>query len=238
MRTRIWIALASATLLTANLAAQEEPKPEAEPKLDSVKAQGCYLIGRQIGTQLTRQSIDVDLDALMAGIKSGLTDSPSAISPKDAEKIMQEFQMEIQRQVQAKMKAVGETNIKEGKAFLDANRKKEGVQTTESGLQYLVIQEGDGLTPTAEDTVQTHYKGTLLDGTVFDSSYDRGEPAEFPVNGVIKGWVEALQLMKVGSKWKLFIPAELAYGEDGAGGKIGPNAVLTFEIELLGIVKP
>ncbi|MFQ5448203.1 MAG: FKBP-type peptidyl-prolyl cis-trans isomerase, partial [Saprospiraceae bacterium] len=126
-------------------------------------------------------------------------------------------------------------NLEEGRAFLEANKKREGVHVTESGLQYEILKEGSGPTPKAEDKVRVHYHGTLIDGTVFDSSVERGEPITFPVTGVIKGWVEALQMMQAGAKWKLFIPSNLAYGERGAGAQIGPNAVLIFEVELLGI---
>ena len=130
----------------------------------------------------------------------------------------------------------GEVNLAKGKAFLEANANEEGVQVTESGLQYKVIEEGTGDKPVATDTVKVHYCGTLIDGEKFDSSYDRGTPAQFPVNGVIQGWVEALQLMGEGAKWKLFIPPELAYGARGAGGVIGPNAALIFDVELIAIV--
>ena len=142
----------------------------------------------------------------------------------------------LKEKAMAKRKEAGAASIKEGKEFLDANKKKEGVVTLPSGLQYKVIKAGTGAVPKATDTVKTHYRGTLISGTEFDSSYKRNEPAEFPVGGVIKGWTEALQLMKTGSKWQLYIPSELAYGENGAGADIPPNAVLTFDIELLEIV--
>jgi FKBP-type peptidyl-prolyl cis-trans isomerase FklB len=137
--------------------------------------------------------------------------------------------------MQAKEAEAGAKNIKAGEAFLAENAKKDGVKTTASGLQYKVVKSGSGKTPGLNDTVKVHYHGTLIDGTVFDSSVDRGEPVTFPVNGVIPGWTEALQLMKVGDKWQLVIPAKLAYGENGAGGKIGPNSVLQFDVELLAI---
>ena len=137
--------------------------------------------------------------------------------------------------MQAKQAESGEKNLKAGELFLAENGKKEGVKTTASGLQYKVVKSGSGKTPAVTDTVKVHYHGTLIDGTVFDSSVDRGEPVTFPVNGVIPGWTEALQLMKEGDKWQLVIPSKLAYGENGAGGKIGPNAVLQFDVELLGI---
>ena len=138
----------------------------------------------------------------------------------------------------AKQNAEGGKNLKEGEAFLDENKKKEGVTTLPSGLQYKVLKSGAGKTPKATDKVTTHYRGTLIDGTVFDSSYDRGEPTTFPVGGVIRGWTEALQLMKEGDKWQLYVPAQLGYGERGAGGKIGPNTTLLFEIELLKVEAP
>jgi FKBP-type peptidyl-prolyl cis-trans isomerase len=137
--------------------------------------------------------------------------------------------------MQAKHKAAGDKNLKEGDDFLTANGKKEGVKTLPSGLQYKVIKSGTGRSPKATDTVKVHYNGTLTDGTVFDSSVQRGEPATFPVNQVIPGWTEALQLMKEGDKWQLYIPSKLAYGEQGAGGKIGPNSALIFDVELLSI---
>jgi FKBP-type peptidyl-prolyl cis-trans isomerase FklB len=145
------------------------------------------------------------------------------------------FQKQTMSKMEAKQKVDGEKNVKEGEAFLAANGKKDGVKTLASGLQYKVIKTGTGKTPKATDTVKVHYHGTLTDGTVFDSSVERGEPATFPVNGVIPGWIEALQLMKEGDKWQLVIPPKLAYGERGAGGKIGPNSVLVFDVELLSI---
>ena len=137
-----------------------------------------------------------------------------------------------------KEKMKGQENVAKGKAFLEENKKKAGVQTTASGMQYIVMKEGTGAKPGLNDKVTTHYHGTVIDGTVFDSSVERGQPASFPVSGVIPGWTEALQMMPVGSKWKLFLPSELAYGERGAGGKIGPNSVLVFEVELLSIDAP
>jgi FKBP-type peptidyl-prolyl cis-trans isomerase FklB len=154
---------------------------------------------------------------------------------EDMQAVMQSFQQTVMEQQQAKRQQAAGANAEAGEAFLNENKTKEGVKTTESGLQYKVITEGTGATPTETDTVVTHYTGTLINGEVFDSSYKRNNPATFPVNGVIPGWTEALQMMKVGSKWKLFIPSELAYGEQGAGANIGPNEVLIFDIELLEI---
>ena len=157
------------------------------------------------------------------------------LSEEEMRTVMTAFQKEMAAKQAEMMKSQGEKNKKEGEAFLAENKKKEGVKTLASGLQYKVIKEGTGKTPKATDKVSTHYQGTLIDGTEFDSSYKRGEPATFPVNGVIPGWTEALQLMKVGSKWQLFVPSKLAYGEKGAGPIIGPNAVLIFTVELLAI---
>ena len=150
---------------------------------------------------------------------------------------MTNFHAQLTARMQDKAKVLGDKNKKEGEAFLAANKSKDGVKTLPSGLQYKVIKSGTGATPGPTDVVQAHYKGTLLDGTVFDSSYDRGKPETFPVNGVIPGWTEALQLMKVGDKWELFVPANLAYKETGAGSDIGPNAVLLFDVELLDVGK-
>jgi FKBP-type peptidyl-prolyl cis-trans isomerase len=230
-----------ATLLLLQMAFADEPADTAEPadpapKLDTIMQKGSYLIGHNIGRQLRGDVIAADLVALVAGIKDGMAGRETKIERKEISGVMEAFQKEVQQAQDEQKKSQGGRNTKEGKAFLTENAKKKTVKTTASGLQYEVIQDGDGETPKSTDTVRTHYKGTLIDGTVFDSSYDRGEPAEFPVTGVIKGWVEALQLMKVGSKWKLYVPSELAYGERGAGDKIGPGAVLIFEIELLGIV--
>ena len=154
------------------------------------------------------------------------------------EDILTKLRQELTAKAEAKSKAEGEKNLKEGKAFLAANAKKDGVKTTATGLQYKVLKSGTGASPQKTDTVKVHYHGTLIDGTVFDSSVQRGEPITFPVSGVIPGWTEALQLMKVGDKWQLFIPSSLAYGElSPPGSKIGPNSTLLFEVELLGIEK-
>ncbi|MCA9399815.1 MAG: FKBP-type peptidyl-prolyl cis-trans isomerase, partial [Candidatus Omnitrophica bacterium] len=157
------------------------------------------------------------------------------VTGEEAQVLMQELAQNVQQKVIKQQKEISTKNAEESEAFLAANKEKEGVKTTESGLQYLVLSEGDGPTPTAASRVKVHYSGTLIDGTEFDSSYKRGQPAVFPVGAVIKGWTEALQMMKVGSKYKLFIPSNLAYGKQGAGAIVGPNAVLIFEVELLGI---
>ncbi|MCJ7833279.1 MAG: FKBP-type peptidyl-prolyl cis-trans isomerase, partial [Deltaproteobacteria bacterium] len=170
------------------------------------------------------------------GFKDALSGAKPLLSEEEMRTVMTAFQKEISEKQAEKTKVLGEKNKKEGETFLAENKKKEGVKILTSGLQYKVVKEGTGKKPKATDKVTTHYQGTLIDGTEFDSSYKRGEPAAFPVNGVIPGWTEALQLMKVGSKWQLFVPSKLAYGERGAGPKIGPNAVLIFTVELLSII--
>jgi FKBP-type peptidyl-prolyl cis-trans isomerase FklB len=188
-----------------------------------------YSIGVTVGKNMKTQGLDIDQGFLLQGIKDGLNNA------KDMEATMTAFQQEMMGKMQAKQKVDGEKNVKEGEVFLAANKKKEGVVTLSSGLQYKIIKSGDGPKPTKEQTVKCHYRGTLIDGTEFDSSFKRGEPTEFPVGQVIKGWTEALQLMPVGSKWQLFIPSDLAYGPNGAGQMIGPNATLIFDIELISI---
>ena len=157
------------------------------------------------------------------------------MSDEEIMSTLQAYQQKQMAERQEEAQAVADTNKEAADAFFAENAGKEGVVTTESGLQYTVVEEGDGASPTAEDVVEVHFEGTLLDGSVFDSSYQRGETVSFPVNGVIPGWTEALQLMKVGAKWKLYIPSELAYGAGGAGQMIGPNAALVFDVELIGI---
>jgi FKBP-type peptidyl-prolyl cis-trans isomerase FklB len=194
-----------------------------------------YSIGVNIGKNMKTQGMNLDQGLLTQGIRDGLNSSKTAMSDKDMEATMTDFQQEMMGKMQAKQKVVGEKNTKEGESFLAANKKKEGVVTLPSGLQYKILKSGDGPKPTKDQTVKCNYRGTLIDGTEFDSSYKRGEPTEFPVGQVIKGWTEALQLMPVGSKWQLFIPSDLAYGPNGAGQMIGPNATLIFEIELISI---
>ncbi len=208
--------------------AQDKKKSDANIKtqLDSVS----YGLGVSIGANLKQNALDtVNVVLLSKGMKDFFANKNSMTS--------EQADVAIRGFIQAKEKQKGEGNVKAGEAFLAANKSKPGVITTASGLQYQVIKEGTGAKPTLNDMVTTHYHGTLIDGTVFDSSVDRGQPASFPVSGVIPGWTEALQLMNVGSKWKLFVPSNLAYGERGAGGKIGPNSTLIFEVELLSIDK-
>jgi FKBP-type peptidyl-prolyl cis-trans isomerase FklB len=210
-----------------------QAQSKATPKTQKEKV--SYSIGVNIGKNMKMQGVDVEQGFLMQGLKDGLNNAKCIMSDKDMDATMKTFSQEMSNKMQAKQKADGEKNQKEGEAFLAANKKKAGVITLPSGLQYKIMKAGNGAKPTASQTVKCHYQGTLIDGTEFDSSYKRGEPAEFPVGQVIKGWVEALQLMPVGSKWQLYIPSDLAYGPNGQGQIIGPNAVLIFDIELLSI---
>jgi FKBP-type peptidyl-prolyl cis-trans isomerase len=196
-----------------------------------------YMIGQDIGKSLKDLDTIVQIPVLMRGIEDVLKSRTSMLTDEEIMKLKQELSMKMQSAMMAKQQVSGGKNKNEGEKFLAENKSKPGVVTTASGLQYTVIKEGAGAKPKATDKVSVHYKGTLIDGTKFDSSYDRNEPVTFPVSGVIPGWTEALQLMKVGGKYKLFIPANLGYGERGAGDKIGPNATLIFEVELLKIEK-
>jgi FKBP-type peptidyl-prolyl cis-trans isomerase FklB len=209
----------------------------ASTKLNSEKDKVSYMIGYQIGSNFKRDGLEVDLNMVLNGMKEASTGVASPLTAEESQKLMTDLQKNLQAKAEAKQKSDGEKNSKEGKAFLEENAKKKDIVKLPSGMQYKVLTAGKGDSPKATDTVKTHYRGTLINGTEFDSSYKRGQPATFPVNGVIKGWTEALQLMKPGAKWQLFIPSELAYGEGGAGESIGPNSTLIFEVELLSIEK-
>ncbi|MCC6697815.1 MAG: FKBP-type peptidyl-prolyl cis-trans isomerase [Candidatus Hydrogenedentes bacterium] len=217
--------------------AAEEAKP-APVELSTDVQKVSYSIGTQIGTSMKNDAIEIDMKAFVRGIEDARGGKPLALTQEQMQQVMTAFRQQMMEKIQAERAAAGEKSAAEGAKFLEENAKKPGVKTLPSGLQYLVVTEGKGEMPKATDKVRTHYRGTLLDGKEFDSSYARNEPAEFPVDGVIPGWTEALQLMHVGDKWKLFIPANLAYGENGAGQDIPPNATLIFDIELLEILKP
>jgi FKBP-type peptidyl-prolyl cis-trans isomerase FklB len=203
--------------------------------LKSQKDKMSYIIGMDLGRNFQKQGIDIDPDILAQGIKDGLSGGKALLSEQEVRETLAAFQTEMVAKQAELAKKMGEKNKKEGEAFLAENQKKEGVKTLPSGLQYRVIQAGTGKSPKAADEVTAHYRGTLIDGTEFDSSYRRGKPETLPVGGVIAGWTEALQLMQEGAKWQLFVPSNLAYGERGAGRDIGPNATLIFEIELISI---
>lgn len=203
----------------------------AELKTDRQKF--SYTVGFQMGQNLKRQGLDLDVDAFAQAIKDTLAGVQPKMTPEEMQSTMQTFRDKML----AERKSNADANAKAGADFLAANKKKKGVVEMPSGLQYKILQKGSGGKPEAGDTVSVHYRGTLIDGTEFDSSYKRGTPTSFRVGSVIKGWQEGLQLMDVGSKWQLFIPGALAYGEKGAGGSIGPNSTLVFEVELLEIKK-
>jgi FKBP-type peptidyl-prolyl cis-trans isomerase len=219
-------------------AAKTDPKapPKIELKTDNEKL--AYALGADIGARLKDLETEMDFKVFMRGLEDRYYDREPALSADDQTKTKQAFFDKKKEEAQAKAKALGEKNKKEGEAYLAENSKKPGVKVTASGLQYEVLQDGTGETPKATDRVKVNYKGTLIDGTEFDSSYKKGQPTIHPVNGFIKGWTEALQLMKVGSKFRLVVPSDIAYGERGAGKDIGPNSVLIFELELLGIEPP
>jgi FKBP-type peptidyl-prolyl cis-trans isomerase FklB len=252
--------LAVLTMLAGSLLAQQTPAattppaapaakaaPATKPKtattaktavpltLKTEKEKFSYALGMNIGTGMKRQSVAVDPAILARGLKDSLAGGKTLMTEDEARATLKQVQDEMRQKQQAKMQEEGAANKKEGEAFLATNKTKEGVVTLPSGLQYKILKEGTGPKPTSSDSVVCNYKGTLIDGKEFDSSYKRGQPATFPVTGVIKGWTEALQLMPVGSKWQLFVPSDLAYGERGAGADIGPGATLIFEVELMSI---
>ncbi|PCQ32998.1 peptidylprolyl isomerase [Proteus mirabilis] len=205
----------------------------SKPSFDSIESQASYGIGLQVGQQLTESGLQgLEPAALLAGLTDALEGNTPSVPVETLHNALRTMHERAEAVRQERQAALAEA----GKVFLTENVKKEGVQVTESGLQYKVLKAGDGAIPARTDHVRVHYTGRLIDGTVFDSSVQRGQPAEFPVNGVIAGWIEALTLMPVGSKWELYIPYQLAYGERGAGAAIPPFATLVFEVELLEIL--
>ena len=252
MKTRNYIVMLalSCLIVISAYAAQEGTKENvqepqtteqaAAPKPETLKTEVekvSYIIGTQIARNFKTQEIVVDLDSLMMGLKDALEGKQLALSQEEMQQVFTRFQQQMRAKQAAKQAKEAAANLAAGNAYLEANKAKEGVKVLPSGLQYKVIKEGTGNTPTADDKVKTHYRGTLINGTEFDSSYKRNKPAEFPVKGVIKGWTEALQLMKEGGKWELYIPANLAYGQRGRPN-IPANSTLIFEIELLEVTKP
>jgi FKBP-type peptidyl-prolyl cis-trans isomerase len=208
-------------------------KPRAALTTDKAKA--SYALGIGLGMNLKRQEVDVDPAMISEGLKDALSGRKPLLTEEEAKAAITKLQQDVRGKMEAKMNALSAANKQAGDAFLAANKTKEGVVTLPSGLQYKILKAGTGPKPASTDTVECNYRGTLIDGKEFDSSYKRGEAASFPVSGVIKGWTEALQLMPVGSKWQLVIPSNLAYGERGAGADIAPNSTLVFEVELLSI---
>ncbi len=227
---RKWVVACAILFLSGSVCAAQDAA------LKTQKDKVSYIIGTIVARDMQSQGIDLNADLFMKGFRDVLSGAKPAISDQDAQETMSAFKNEMAAKQQAAMKKVAEENKTQEEAFLRENKKKAGVHTLESGLEYKVIKEGTGSKPTLYDKVTVNYRGTLIDGTEFDSSYKRNQPATFQVNGVISGWSEALPLMKTGSVWQLFIPSKLAYGEAGAGnGVIPPNAMLTFEVELISI---
>lgn len=233
MKKRI-VNLSALILIIAGFSCQQSGSVK-NVKLETTADSVGYAIGILVGSNNMKQvetapgGEDINIDAMVAGFSASTKNEEMKLTKEDADAVIRTY-----------FEKAGETeaqkNLEEGNAFLEQNKKREGVKTTESGMQYEVLKEGTGEKPKDGDKVRVHYHGTLIDGTVFDSSVDRGEPAVFGVNQVIPGWTEALKMMKVGAKWKIYLPASIAYGERGAGGKIGPNSALIFEVELLEIV--
>jgi FKBP-type peptidyl-prolyl cis-trans isomerase FklB len=233
-------AAASKTGTTSKTGTAAKPATGAAPLvLKTAKQKRSYAIGadigKKVGGQLKSQSVDLDPAMVARGMRDALSGAKPAMTDEEVRATLTELRTQLQQKQAAVTKDASEKNKQEGDAFLATNKSKEGVTTLPSGLQYKILTAGEGKKPAASDTVVCNYRGTLIDGTEFDSSAKHGGPATFPVSGVIKGWTEALQLMPVGSKWQLFIPADLAYGDRGAGGNIGPGATLIFEVELVSI---
>ncbi len=234
MKKKIIVTLSLCLFMAGPFACSKAPE-EKKVELETFTDEISYVVGQDIGSSLKEIQSEINPDALFAGIDDSLNDRESRIGPEQTEALKQEFTKKLQQELAARAEEAAGNNLAEGEAFLAENKTREGVETTESGLQYEVLVEGDGPVPEKTDTVKVHYRGTLIDGTEFDSSYERGEAAVFKVDSVIPGWTEALQLMKVGSKYKLFIPPDLAYGERQVSQEIGPNSTLIFDVELVGI---
>jgi FKBP-type peptidyl-prolyl cis-trans isomerase len=230
MQIRLWIfALGIMTLLAGIAAAQDAPA------LKTPLEKRSYALGLDLGRQIHKQSVEVNPALFAQGLKDALAGNKPLMTDEEVRAAITDLQNEIRTKMAQAQKELAEKNKQAGEAFLAENKKKEGVVTLPSGLQYKILKAGDGKKPTVEDTVVCQYRGTLIDGQEFDSSYKRNQPATFPLNRVIKGWTEGIQLMPVGSKWQLFIPPDLAYGERGAGADIPPNSTLIFEVELVSI---
>jgi FKBP-type peptidyl-prolyl cis-trans isomerase FklB len=220
-----------ALMLSFLAACTEAPQ---EVQLESLQDRVGYGIGLRIGRDFRTQGVAIDPKVLLKGVEDGLSGAAPLLSDEEIQKALTAMQAELNQRQEKRRKALGEESLRAGQVFLERNGKKEGVVTLPSGLQYQVLRQGEGVIPGQNDRVTVHYRGRLIDGTEFDSSYARSKPATFPVAGVISGWSEALQRMPVGSQWRIFLPPDLAYGSQGAGSMIGPNAVLIFDIELLG----
>jgi FKBP-type peptidyl-prolyl cis-trans isomerase FklB len=229
LRVALWMsAIVMSTMFTVAAA-------QNAPALKTPIEKRSYALGLDLGRQLRKESVEVDAARFNQGFADALAGNPALLSDDEVRAAIVDLQNEMRNRQAQHQKELAEKNKQAGEAFLAENKKKEGVVTLPSGLQYKILKAGDGKKPTAEDTVVCQYRGTLIDGKEFDSSYKRNQPATFPVNRVIKGWTEALQLMPAGSKWQLFIPPDLAYGERGAGEAVPPNSTLIFEVELISI---
>jgi len=221
--------------MTLAFSASVSANPLSANPLSTDQQKLSYSFGQQMGKLLNQQDTEYDIDALSLGLTDALTKQPARLSQKDMQGLLMQFQTAQLQKAQTAKQSKAKNNQQIGDAFLANNKTQADVVALPSGLQYQIIKTGTGQSPTATSTVVTHYKGTLIDGTVFDSSYARGKPLEFKLNGVIKGWTEALQLMKPGAKWKIFVPPHLGYGAHGVGNTIGPNATLLFDIELIAV---
>lgn len=232
MKRKVFAVMTMGAVLAACDGAKESDKLVLDSEMQKVSYSFGVDLGKRIG-----ENMDLDVAAFSAGVSAGIDGGETALTEEEMMATLQGYQQKKMAEMQAEAGKQAEKNKAESEAFLAENAAKEGVVALESGLQYKVLEAGDGAKPSAADVVEVHYRGTLIDGTEFDSSYARGESITFPVNGVIEGWTEALQLMPVGSKWELYIPSDLAYGPGGTQGAIGPNQALVFEVELLGIAE-
>ena len=231
------VVLAVLGVMTLLLACSADKPASKTPEVKTFEQKISYVFGREIGQSFRETPTKIDLDLFMLGIQDAMNQRPSLISSEEEEKTKEEFSAKMQEEQSKRLAAAADKNQKEEEAFLDKNKSQQGVVTTPSGLQYEVLQEGTGAAIQESDREKVHYRGTLIDGTEFDSSYSRNQPAVFDVSGVIPGWTEGLQLMKIGGKYRLWIPSKLAYGARGAGKVIGPNTLLIFEVEPLEVVK-
>lgn len=224
-------------LLSAILLAISSNAFAADSKLKTVEQKASYTLGTDLAKNFQQQGIDIDADALILGFEDAMKKRPLKLTKEEMNASIQALKKQIMAKKMAELETKAQTNLKKGEAFLAENKKKPGVKTLPSGLQYRVIQEGKGPHPTDDDYITAHYEGKLIEGTVFDSSYKRGSPIVFQLSNVIPGWQEALKLMRPGAKWEIFVPAKLAYGKKGAGKVIGPNETLIFTVELIKVDK-